>query len=165
VVRRGRVGAERVVEERVETRDGVTVRVPHVLQEGRVDVTAEHRIFGLLAVRTDRLPDVVRAISIRRSGGRRAGTPRVGPQLQLKLCDGREWESFLAAMHVVGTPPGEMAERIQEFLDRSSTPSLHLRWIPWVMSAFAVPFLLACALLAMVWVNMLRRVPGWGGPA
>ena len=158
--------AERVVEERQETRDGVTARVPRVVQEGRVDVTAEHRVLGLLPVRTERLPDVVKATSIRRSGGvRRAGTPRVGPQLKLTLRDGREWESMPLAMHIVGTPPGEMAERIQEFLDRSSAPSLRLRWIPWVMSALAVPFLLACALFAMVWVNMLRRALGWGGQA
>jgi hypothetical protein len=158
--------AERVVEERLEIRDGVTMRVPHVVREGRVDVTAERRVLGLLTVRTERLPDVVRAISIRRSGGvRRAGASKVGPQLQLKLRDGGEWESFPAAMHVAGTPPGEMAERIQEFLDRSSAPSLRLRWIPWVMSAFAVPFLLACGLFAMVWMNMLRRALGWGGPA
>jgi hypothetical protein len=150
-VRCDRVG-ERVVEERLEPRDGVMVRVPHVVQEGRVDVIAERRVFGLLAVRTERLPDVVRAISVRRSGGvRRAGTARVGPQLQLKLRDGREWESFPAAMPVAGTPPGEMAERIQEFLDRSSAPSLRLRWIPWVIIALAVPFLLVCALFAMVW--------------
>jgi hypothetical protein len=158
--------AERVVEERLETRDGVMVRVPHVVQAGRVDVTAERRVFGLLAVRTERLPDVVRAISIRRSEGvRPAGTPRVGPQLQLTLRDGRVWESTPEAMVVAGTPPGAMAARIQKFLDRSSAPSLRLRWIPWLISALAVPLLLASALLAMGWVNMLRRALGWGGPA
>ena len=158
--------AERVVEERLEIRDGVKVRVPHVVQEGRVDVTAERRVFGLLTVRMERLPDVVRAISIRRSGGvRRAGTPRVGPQLQLTLRDGHRWESWPTAMHITGTPPGEMAERIEAFLGRSSAPSLHLRWVPWLMNALAVPLLLLCALFAMVWVNMLRRALGWGGPA
>lgn len=164
-VRCDRVAA-RVVEERLETRDGVTVRVPHVVQEGRVDVTAERRVLGLLAVRSERLPDVVEATSISRSGGlRRAGSARVGPQLHLTLRDGRTWESLPAAMQIAGTPPGEMAERIQEFLDRSSAPSLRLRWIPWLMSAFAVLFLLVSALFAMVWVNMLRRALGWGGPA
>ena len=157
--------AERVVEERVETRDGLTVRVPHVVQEGRVDVTVERRVFGLLAVRTERLPDVVQATSIRRSGGvRRAGSPRVGAQLRLTLRDGRQWESWPVAMQSAGTPPGEMAERIREFLDRSSAPSLRLRSIPWLMNVLAVPFLLVSALFAMVWVNMLRRALGWGGP-
>ena len=158
--------AERVVEERVETRDGVTVRVPHVVQEGRVDVTAERRVFGLLAIRTERLPDVVQATSFRRSGGvRRAGSPRVGAQLRLTLRDGRTWESWPTAMQIAGTPPGEMAERIREFLDRPSAPRLRLRWIPWLMNALAVPFLLVCGLFAMVWVNMLRGALGWGGPA
>ena len=129
-------------------------------------MTAEQRVLGLLAVWTERLPDVVEATTIRRSGGlRRAGSPRVGPQLQLTLRDGRKWESLPVAMQIAGTPPGEMAERIQEFLDRSSAPSLRLRWIPWLMCAFAVPLLLASALFVMVWVNMLRRALGWGGPA
>jgi hypothetical protein len=123
--------APRVVEERLEMRDGATVRVPHVLQEGRVDVVAERRLLGLLPVGTHRLPDVVKAGSIRRSGGlRRAGSARVGPQLTLTLRDGRQWESPPTATHIVGTPPAEMADHIQEFLDRSSAPSLRLRWIP-----------------------------------
>jgi hypothetical protein len=133
---------------------------------GRVDVVAERRLLGLLPVWTERLPDVVKAHSVRRSGGlRRAGSVRVGPQLQLTLRDGREWQSMPTAMHIVGTPPAEMAERIQEFIDRSSAPSLRLRWSPWLMNGLAVPFLVISALFVAVWVNMLRRALGWGGPA
>jgi hypothetical protein len=133
---------------------------------GRVDVVAERRLLEIVPVWTERLPDVVKAHSIRRPGGpRRGGQAPVGPQLQLTLRDGREWESMPTAMHIVGTPPAEMAERIQEFLERSSALSLRLRWIPWLMNALAVPFLLISALFVAVWVNMLRRALGWGGPA
>jgi hypothetical protein len=133
---------------------------------GRVDVVAERRLLGVLPAWTERLPGVVKARSIRRSSGlRRAGSARVGPQLALTLRDGREWESMPTAMHIVGTPPGEMAERIQEFIDRSSAASLRLWWIPWLMNGLAVPFLLISALFVAVWVNMLRRALGWGGPA
>ena len=143
----------------------VAVRCERV-GEGRVDVLAERRLLGLVPVWRERLPDVVRARSIQRSGGpRRGGQARVGQQLKLTLRDGREWESMPTATHVVGTLPGEMAERIQVFLDRPSGPSLHLRWIPWLMNGLAVPFLLVSALFVAVWVNMLRRALGWGGPA
>jgi len=157
--------AERVVEERLETRDGETVRVPHVVQEGRVDATVERRIFGLLAVGTEWLPDVVEASSFSQSGGvRRGGGSGGGMRLQLTLRDGRVWVSP-QARYVAGTPPREMAERIQAFLDRSSMSPLRLRWIPWLLSALVVPFLLVSVLFGMVWVNMLRRALGWGGPA
>jgi hypothetical protein len=157
--------AERVVEERLETRDGVLVRVPHVVQEGRVDAIVERRIFGLLAVRTEWLPDVVEASSSHQSaGGRLGGGSGGGLLLRLTVRDGRVWVSP-QAKYVVGTPPREMAERIRAFLDRSSVSPLRLRWIPWLLSALAVPFLLVSVLFALVWVNMLRRALGWGGPA
>jgi hypothetical protein len=68
-------------------------------------------------------------------------------------------------MHIVGTPPAEMVERIQDFIERPAAPSLSLRWIPWLMNGLAVPFLLISALFVAVWVNMLRRELGGGGPA
>jgi hypothetical protein len=154
--------APRVVEDRTETRDGASVRVAKVVDEGRVDAVAQRRLLGLVPVWTERLPDVVKAGSIRRSGGARRGA---GPQLTLTLRDGRVWESTPMARHIVGTPPAEMADRIQEFLDRSPAPSLSLRWIPWLMNGLAVPFLLVSALFVAVWVNTLRRGLGWGGPA
>ena len=131
---------------------------------GRVDVIAGRRLLGLVPVPTERLTDVVKVRSIRRtSGQRRAGS--VGPQLQLTLRDGREWESMPTAMHIVGTPPAEMAERIQAFIDQPSAPPFRLRWIPWLMIGLAVPMLLICGLFVAVWVNMIRRALGWGGPA
>ena len=143
----------------------IAVRCERV-DAGRVDVIAERQLLGLVPVARKRLPDVVKAGTIRRSGGpRRAGSPRAGPQLQLRLRDGREWESMPTAMHIVGTPPAEMAERIQEFIDRPSAPPFRGRWIPWLMIGLAVPFLLICGLFVAVWVNMIRRALGWGGPA
>jgi hypothetical protein len=143
----------------------VTVRVPHVVQEGRVDAPVERRMFGLLAVRTEWLPDVVEASGSYQSGGmRRGGGSGGGMLLQLTLRDGRVWVSP-HAKYVVRTPPREMAERLQAFLDRSAVSSLRLRRIPWLFSALAVPFFLVSVLFGLVWVNMLRRALGWGGPA
>ena len=48
VVRCDRV-VERQVTETLETRDGVTVPVQRVVQEGRVDVTVEQRLLGLIS--------------------------------------------------------------------------------------------------------------------
>jgi hypothetical protein len=70
-----------------------------------------------------------------------------------------------AAMQIVGTRPGEMAERIQAFIDGSAEPALQLWWIPWLMAVLAVPFVLFSGLFAVVWVNMARRALGLGGPA
>jgi hypothetical protein len=33
------------------------------------------------------------------------------------------------------------------------------------MTGLAVPMLLICGLFVAVWVNMIRRALGWGGPA
>jgi len=154
---------ERQVEEALETRDGVTVPVRRVVQEGRVDVSVQLRLLGLLAVRTERLGDVVQAGIVRQSRGvSRPGT-RSGadPQLRLVLRDGRVWTSQPVG-YAVGTPLTEMVERIQEFLDRSAAPSLRLWWMQWVMSALGVPFLLVCLLFVAAGLNMARRQLGLG---
>ena len=142
----------------------IAVRCERV-DAGRVDVIAERQLLGLVPVARERLPDVVKAGSIRRHPPRRAGSPRVGPQLQLTLRDGREWVSMPTAMHIVGTEPAEMAKRIQEFIERPSAPPFSLRWVPWLMIGLAVPCLLISGLFVAVWVNMIRRAIGWGGPA
>lgn len=129
--------------------------------DGRVDVTAEQRVLGLVAVRSERLVDVVRALVVQKTGGvRRGNSGRAGPQLQLTLRDGREWESMPAANHIVGTSPIAMAKRIQDFLDQPSATSLEMKWIPWLMLTLAVPFILFSALFAMAIVNTLRRQRG-----
>ena len=56
-----------------------------------------------------------------------------------------------------------MARPIQEFVDRSSAPSLRLWWMQWVMAAFSVPFLLVWLLFLAAGVNMAGRQLGWGG--
>jgi hypothetical protein len=63
-------------------------------------------------------------------------------------------------MHIVGTPPTEMAKRIQAFLEQPSDAPLEMRWIPWLMITLAVPFMLFSALFAMAIVNTLRRQRG-----
>jgi hypothetical protein len=139
----------------------VAVRGERV-REGRVDVIVERRVFGLVSIRAERLPDVVKAIAIPRRG-RRIGGARAGSQLRLTLRDGREWTAA-PVMFATGTLPDEMAPRIQEFLDHSTAPALRLHWTPWLVATLAVPFLLICLLLAAVWVNVLRRALGLGGP-
>lgn len=67
-------------------------------------------------------------------------------------------------MFAAGALPDEMATRIQEFLDRSTAPALRLHWTPWLVTTLAVPCLLICLLLLAVWVNVLRRALGLGGP-
>ena len=142
----------------------IAVRCERV-DAGRVDVIAERHLLALVPMGTERLPDVVKAGTIRRRGQRSGSSTRVGPQLTLKLRDGREWESMPTATHIVGTRPAEMAARIQEFIDRPEAPPVTLGWIPWLMTGLAVPFLLICGLFAAVWVNIIRRALGWGGPA
>lgn len=128
------------------------------LPDGRVDVTVEQRVLGLVAVRRTELPDVVRALAVQKAGGPRRGlSGRPGVQLQLTLRDGTEWESMPAANHIAGTGPIDMAKEIQAFIEGRTETALELRWIPWLMCALAVPFVLFSMLFAMVWVNMLRR--------
>ncbi len=165
VVRCDRVDARQVVET-LETRDGVTVPVQRVVQEGRVDVTVEQRLLGLVRIRTERLADVVRASVERKPGGpRRAGGGGgpADPQLRLDLRDGRTWYSQ-PVRYAVGTPPWDMAGRIQEFVDRSSAPPLSFWWMQWVMATFSVPFLLVFLLFLVAGVNMARRQLGLGAP-
>jgi hypothetical protein len=143
----------------------IAVRCERVAS-GRVDVVIERRVIGLVPVGRERFPDVVKAWSVQRRAPSRVGfSTVVGAQLALKLRDGREWESAPSAIQIVGTRPAEMADRIQEFIDRSTAPSLQLRWIPWLMSILVVPFLLISALIVAVWVNTARRALGGGGPA
>jgi hypothetical protein len=164
VVRCERV-AERRVEERLETRDGVTARVPQVTQEGRVDVTVQQRILAVLPVRTERLADVVQAdVEQRRpspspSRGGRSGRP--DPQLRLVLRDGTVWTSQ-PVRYAVGTPPWEMAKPIQEFIERSSAPSLRLWWLQWVLFGLSIPCLAGSLLILAAGVNMARRQLGGG---
>ncbi len=138
------------------------------LPDGRVDVAVEQRVLGLLTIHRTQLADVVRALAVQKSGGPRRGlSGRAGVQLQLTLRDGTEWESMPAANQIVGTPPIEMAERIQALIEKprvdASATTLSLRWIPWLMCALAVPFVLFSMLFAMVWVNMARRRLSGGG--
>ena len=108
----------------------VAVRCERV-GDGRVDVTVEHRLLGLVTARTEHLVDVVQATSFQQTDiRRRAGTAAVQPQIRLTLRDGREWESTPAAMHIVGTGPTDMATRIQGFIERPSDGPLEMRWIP-----------------------------------
>ena len=155
------VRCERVVERRVvethETRDGVSVRVPQVMYEGRVDVTVQQRLLGVLPVRTERLADVVRARVEQRPGGSSRG--RADPQLRLELRDGTVWTSQ-PVRYAIGTPPWEMAAPIQEFIERSSAPSLRLWWLQWVLFGLSIPLLLACLLFLVVGVNKARRQLG-----
>ena len=128
------------------------------LPDGRVDVAVEHRVLALVAVHRRVLPDVVRALAVQKAGGPRRGlSGRPGVQLQLTLRDGTEWESMPAANQIVGTSPIDMAPAIQAFIEGGTATALRLRWIPWLMCALAIPFVLASALFAMVWVRMLRR--------
>lgn len=132
------------------------------LPDGRVDVTVEQRVLGLLTIHRTELADVVRALAVQKpSGPRRGLSGRGGVQLQLTLRDGTEWESMPAANQIVGTPPNEMAKEMQVFIETprvgEAAATLSLRWIPWLMCALAVPFVLFSMLFAMVWVNMARR--------
>jgi hypothetical protein len=126
-------------------------------------VTVEQRLLGFLPVRTERLPDVVRATVEQRrvNPGRRGGRGLADPQLQLVLRSGRVWTSQ-PVKYAVGTPPWEMAGPIQAFVDRSSAPSLRLWWLQWVMAGLSVPFLLLGLLFLAAGVNMARRQLGWG---
>jgi hypothetical protein len=126
--------------------------------EGRVDVTVEQRLLGVFPVRTERLADVLRASVERRQGGVRGPG---NPQLRLVRRDGPVWYSQPAGW-VVGDPPSEMAPRIQEFVERSSAPSLRLWWMHWVMVALSVPFLLVFLLFLAAGVNKARQQLGVG---
>jgi hypothetical protein len=134
----------------------IVVRCDRV--EGRVDVTVEQRILGVILVRTERLADVVRAGVERKSGGVRGPAE---PQLRLVLRDGRVWYSQPVGW-AVGTPPREMVTRIQEFVDQSSAPSLRLWWTHWLIAALSAPFLLIFLLLLAAGVNMARQQFGLG---
>ncbi len=163
VVRCDRV-TERQVAETLETRDGVTVPVQRVVQEGRVDVTVQQRLLGLVPIRTERLADVVRAGVERKSGGPARAGGRGGaadPQLRLVLRDGRVWYSQ-PVRYAAGTPPWDMAGPIQEFVDGSSAASLSFWWLQWVMATFSVPFLLIFLLFLAAGVNMARQELGFG---
>ena len=128
--------------------------------DGRVDVTVEHRILGVVPAAPVRLTDVVAADWFQQTGGlRRAGSAASGAQLRLTQRDGRVWESTPAATYIVGTPPAQMADGIREFLAHPADPPIAMRWIPWVMNALAVPFLLFSALFALAIVNGLRGAP------
>jgi hypothetical protein len=132
--------------------------------EGRVDVTVEQRILGVLPVRTERLADVVKAGVERKPGGPARRGSRGGPadpQLRLDLRDGRVWYSQ-PVRYSVGTPPWEMAKPIQEFIDRSSAPSLRFWWLQWVLAALSVPLLLIWLLFLAAGVNMARQELGLG---
>jgi hypothetical protein len=157
VVRCDRVTPRQVVETQ-ETRDGVTVPVRRVVQEGRVDVTVEQRVLGVLPVRRERLADVLRAGVERKSGGVRGPA---APQLRLVLRDGRVWDSQ-PVRWAVGTTPREMAPRIQEFVDQSSVPSLRLWWTHWLIAALSVLFLSIFLLFLAAGVNMARQEFGLG---
>ncbi|MEO6026390.1 MAG: hypothetical protein ABIR79_05940 [Candidatus Binatia bacterium] len=130
--------------------------------DGRVEVTVEQRAFGLVAFHRVELADVVHALAVQKSGGQWSGsrTP-VGAQLQLTLRDGSAWESSPVPRHIVGASPITMAEGIQALIDAAESgataPTVSLRWIPWLMGALAVPFVLFSTLFAMVWVNIPRR--------
>jgi hypothetical protein len=126
--------------------------------EGRVDVAVEQRLLGVFPVWTERLADVVRAGAEQKRGRRGPGNP----QLRLGLRDGPVWYSQPVGW-ALGTPPSEMAPRIQEFVDRSSAPSLRIWWMPWVMAALSVPFLLVFLLFLAAGVNMARQELGLGG--
>ena len=135
----------------------IVVRCDRVA-ENRVDVTVEQRLLGVFRVRTERLADVLRAGVERTHGGVRGpGNPR----LRLVLRDGQVWYSQPAGW-TVGTPPSQMAPRIQEFVERPSAPSLRLWWMHWVMVTLSVPFLLVFLLLLAAGVNMARRQLGLG---
>jgi hypothetical protein len=140
----------------------IVVRCDRV--EGRVDVTVEQRILGVLLVRTERLTDVARAGVERKPGGpRRAGGGGgpADPQLRLVLRDGRIWYSQ-PVRYSVGTPPREMAGPIQEFIDRSSAPSLRFWWLQWALATLSVPVLLIFLLVLAAGVNMARQELGLG---
>ncbi len=124
---------------------------------GRVDVTVEYRVLGLVSAVTERLTDVVAADWFQQTGGRRrAGSAASGMQLRLTERDGRVWESTPAATYIIGTPPSQMADRIREFLAHPTDPPIAMRWTPWLMNALAVPFLLFSALFALAILNQLR---------
>lgn len=126
---------------------------------GRVDVTVHRRFLGLLPVRSDKLIDVVDEDSYRQRnqgrirGGRRADA---GSHLMLTLRDGREWTSP-AAYSPVGTPPEEMAARIQDFIKNSSVPSLKMWCGSWLLHLLGVPLLLMGLFCAVAGLNVLRK--------
>ena len=135
----------------------VVVRCEHG-PDGRVDVTVEHRILGVVPAATVRLTDVVAADWFQQTGGRRrAGSAAPGAQLRLTQRDGRVWESTTAATYLVGTPPARMADGIRAFLAHPADPPLTMRWVPWLMNALAVPFLLFSALFALAILNGFRN--------
>ena len=134
----------------------VALRCEHS-PNGRVDVTVEQRVLGVAPAATARLTDVVAVDWVQQTGGRRrAGSAATGAQLRLTQRDGRVWESTPAATYIIGTPPSQMADRIRAFLAHPADPPIAMRWIPWLMNALAVPFLLFSALFALAIVNGLR---------
>ncbi len=134
----------------------IVVRCDRV-REGRVDVTLERRFLGWLTLSTETVPDVVKAgiVAVRPGPGapaRQSGvtvklelTPRSGP-----VCLRTRFGPSL------GTQPWDVAEQIELLIKDPSRPSFTAWWMPWVVNAGAVPFVLVLgALLGEVLLRAL----------
>jgi hypothetical protein len=142
----------RVTEESTETRGIVTVPVQRVVQEGRVDVTLHRKILGVIPWETNSFEDVTDAAvtsgsNDTRDSRRRRSSSYDTEALTIRTRSGGEWRSE-SASGVVGSPPGEVAERLRAFIDGGSEKAIALWWAPWLENLIGIPFgLVACLTL------------------
>lgn len=161
--------AQRKVEEAMETNVQITGSVEREVQPGRVDVTVQRRIIGIVPISTTHLEDVVQAAAsgdtktVRKSSGQTSSSYS-SSRLTLITRSGKEWRSPEAS-YLLGTAPGEVAEQLAEFISRSSPPRFTSWWSSWLSNLIGVPFalLLVVPLLLMgfgVLSGLVRKIGG-----
>ncbi len=157
--------SEKVMEVAMENRGPVTVPVTRVVREGRVDVTVQEKILGLVAWKEHKLADVTEASSskittvTRDAQNRRTGS-HDSMHLRLKMRDGSEWESPEAA-YAFGDLPKEMEEAIKAFIDKGGASSLRLWWASWLPNLIGLPFAVLFLLFALgIIMSAARKILG-----
>jgi len=132
--------------------------------EGRVDVTVERRVLGLLTIGTETVPDAIHAHSVSGSNFTGGGDSSL-PNHVVMLIPRHRPERQASGIASPGGRPKAMARQIEEFINGSSDPSLTLWYVRWVLNLCAVPFVFVAGLTLFGLGEGLLRALGYFKPA
>jgi hypothetical protein len=133
----------------------IVVRADRV-EAGRVDVTVDRRLLGVLPLSREVLADVVRA-DVYVVRGRTAGRRGSASALELTSRGGVILRRTRFGPSV-GADPFDAAEAITQFMKDPSRASMTSWWMPWLVNVAAIPFVLIVA--GVVGEVLIRRLRG-----
>ena len=118
-----------------------------------------------ITIRTDTVPDVINAFSIRVAGAKKSRPGSSFSQNVLVLMPRHGAERRASGIASQLTRPKAMAQQIDDFIKGSSDRSLTLWYVPWLLHFLAMPFVFVALLMLFGLGEGLLRVFGYLKPA